>query len=174
MKKIIIILILSIFIFLGCENTRNTPTSKVENFLSRYQMIDSYILNELDSTLKRDSSMNKKQKTKYKKLMEKQYQNLSYKIEKEEIEENNATVDVEIEVLDYQTSINKAKKYFYQHPNEFKNKKSNDFVDYKIKELKKVTEKIKYDITFNLTKKNNIWLLDNISEIDYLKLHGLY
>ena len=50
--------------------------------------------------------MNEEEKKEYKMLLEKQYQNLSYKIKNEEIVGNNATVEVEIEVLDYATSIN--------------------------------------------------------------------
>ena len=50
-------------------------------------------------------------KEKYKDLLEKQYQNLSYKIKDEEIEKDTATVVVEIEVLDYKTAINKVKEY---------------------------------------------------------------
>ena len=63
--------------------------------------------------------MTEEQKKEYKSLIEKQYQNLSYKIKNEEIVGNNATVEVEIEVLDYATSINNSKKYFLEHESEF-------------------------------------------------------
>ena len=54
--------------------------------------------------------MTEEEKLEYKKLLEKQYQNLSYKIKKEIIAKDTATVDVEIEVLDYKNAINKSEK----------------------------------------------------------------
>ena len=45
----------------------------------------------------------------------------------------------------------------------------------RIEELKDVTDKTKYEIKFYLTKdKNNEWVLDDITDIDRQKLHGLY
>ena len=52
-------------------------------------------------------------------MHKKQYQNLSYKIKSEEIDGNNATVDVEIEVYDYATSITESRKYYSEHRDEF-------------------------------------------------------
>lgn len=214
MKRIFILLSLSLLIFAGCENTMNTPTSKVEEFLGKYQKLDKNVISELDEVLKKENSMSDEQKKEYKILLEKQYQNLSYKIKNEEVEGDTATVDVEIEVLDYQTSINKAKEYYAENKDEFDNedskaekdneasedKNNNDsdsdslkdkaedvkdetldkidnissFIDYKIKELKNVNDKTKYDLTFNLTKKDGKWKIDELSDEDRQKLHGLY
>ena len=49
-----------------------------------------------------------------------------------------------------------------------------EFIDYKIKELKNVTDKTKYEITFHLTRVDNEWKVDDISDIDRQKIHGLY
>ncbi|MCI8460561.1 MAG: hypothetical protein HFE81_04120 [Bacilli bacterium] len=207
MKKILIAFLLGIIILTGCDNTMNTPTSKVEDFLGKYQKLDKKVLTELEETLKKDDSMNEEQRKEYQILLEKQYQNLSYKIKNEEIEGDTATVDVEVEVLDYQTSINKSKEYYAEHKDEFKDGDKKDeednsnetvkekveeaaddvkdeakdkidniasFIDYKIKELKTVNEKIKYDLTFNLTKENGEWVIDDLNDEDRQKLHGLY
>ena len=49
------------------------------------------------------------------------------------------------------------------------------FVDYKLSQLKDVTDKAKYDITFYLSKdEDGEWELENISDVDRQKLHGLY
>ena len=49
------------------------------------------------------------------------------------------------------------------------------YIDYKIKMLKNVTDRKKYDITFNLRKdKDDNWKLEDISDIDRQKIHGLY
>ncbi|MDD6942301.1 MAG: hypothetical protein SOV80_00095 [Bacilli bacterium] len=191
MKKILVCLSLFLLLAVGCTNTMNTPTKKVEELLGKYQKMDSTILAQLDSVISEDVNMSDEQKKEYRSLMEKQYQNLSYKVKNEEIKGNNATVDVEIEVFDYATSIAEARKYYSEHKDEFKDEekdddtvgekveeaidKSSKYIDYKIKQLKNVTDKKKYDITFNLSKdEDGIWKLDDISDIDRQKIHGLY
>ena len=178
MKKILIPLFITIIFIIGCENTMNTPTNKVESFLGKYQKMDTSVLEELNNVIQEDNSMTKEQKEEYQKLLEKQYQNLSYKIKNEEVEKEKATVEVEIEVLDYKTSIDKSKKYYEEHIDEFKNDKEETdkktYIEYKLDELKKVNTKTKYEITFNLTKENGIWNIDNLTEIDRKKIHGLY
>lgn len=191
MKKILVCLSLFLLLAVGCTNTMNTPTKKVEELLGKYQKMDSTVLAQLDSVISEDVNMSDEQKKEYRSLMEKQYQNLSYKVKNEEIKGDNATVDVEIEVFDYATSIAESRKYYSEHKDEFKEEekdddtlgekveeaidKSSKYIDYKIKQLKNVTDKKKYDITFNLSKDDDgIWKLDDISDIDRQKIHGLY
>ena len=194
MKKRLIIL-LSIFGLLvsGCGNS-NTPTSKVEEFLGKYQTMDSDVLTQLDNIISNDTSMNDTQKKDYQALMEKQYQNLSYKIKDEKIEGDQATVLVEVEVFDYANSILESREYYNEHRDEFESDDSfNDdkkdesgevvggeidnlasFIEYKIKQLKDVTDKAKYEITFHLTKEDGEWVVEDISDEDRQKLHGIY
>lgn len=220
MKKLLITFSLILILVTGCGTKMGTPTAKVEEFLGKYQSMDSEVLTQLDSVIATDSAMSDNQKKEYKSLMEKQYQNLSYKIKSEEIDGDNASVDVEIEVYDYATSITKSKNYYNEHRDEFMEndtdnsqsneetkendketdesgeiiggvvedatdsigdavedmlEKSEKFIDYKIKQLKDVTDKAKYDITFYLSKdENDEWVLDDISDSDRQKLHGLY
>lgn len=166
MKKMLLIIVLSLFV-LGCDNVMNTPSKKVESFFSRYQNLNIDVLDELDNMISRDSEMNKKEKEEYKKLLEKQYQNLSYKIKNEEVDNQTAIVDVEIEVFDYSKAINNSRKYYIEN-----NKKS--YTKYKLEEMEKVTDKKKYEITFYLTKIKGIWEIENLREEDILKIHGLY
>jgi len=187
MKKILILLVATLIIFTGCENIRNTPTSRVEEFLGRYQKLDSDVLSELENVIDSDNSMNSEQQAEYKTLLEKQYQNLSYKITDEDIKGTKATVTAEIEVYDYETSIINSKKYYLENQDEFKNKKDDneedskegldeitDYIDYKIQELKKVTARKKYDIVFELSKEDGMWQINDLSETDLKKIHGLY
>jgi outer membrane murein-binding lipoprotein Lpp len=200
MKKILFITILSFLLFTGCENTMiNSPTSKVEEFLSSYQNLDNDVREELENIISKDENMTSDQKQEYQDLLEKQYQNISYKITDENTNDDTATVDVEIEVYDYQSSITKSKKYYLEHQDEFNEETSSEdeskveetiddikevtedtidtvksYIDYKIQELKNVTEKTKYDITFTLTKEDGEWVIDELSDDDLLKLHGLY
>ena len=175
----------------GCSTTMNTPTSKVEEFLGKYQNMDDDVTVQLDQVLDEDHSMSEEQKEKYRSILEKQYQNLSYKIENEDIHGDEATVDVEIEVLDYATTIRDAKEYYEEHKEEIeaeskKEQSDNDnaledaaegaaeAVDYKLKELGNVSDTTTYDITFYLTKADGDWKLQNISDLDLQKIHGLY
>lgn len=185
MKRILLGLSFIVLFIVGCTNTMNTPTKRVEELLGKYQKLDSAVLAQLDNVIAEDTTMTDEQKKEYRSLMEKQYQNLSYKIKGEEITGDDASVDVEIEVLDYATSINESRKYYSEHRDEFKDEDidktetviddNTKYIDYKIKELKNVTDKKKYDITFNLAKdKNNNWKLEDISDIDRKKIHGLY
>ena len=175
MKKRLVLLLIIAFLIVGCENIKNTPTSKVEDFLGKYQRMDKDVIKDLENTISNDKEMSKEQQKEYQALIEKQYQNLSYKIKNEEIiNDFTAIVDVEIEVLDYQTTIKNTKKYYQTHLEEFKEYNKEDYIDYKISELKKVTAKTKEDITFQLTKKNQHWSINELSNTDLEKIHGLY
>jgi DNA-directed RNA polymerase subunit L len=48
------------------------------------------------------------------------------------------------------------------------------FMDYKISEMEKVKDTTKYTIEFTLTKVNDEWQLDDLSNSDIEKLHGIY
>lgn len=204
MKKLFIVLLLSLFIVTGCGNSM-TPTGAVEDFLGKYQSMDSDVLAQLDKVVNDDTTMSDEQKKEYKSLMEKQYQYLSYKVTDEEIVGDTATVDVEIEVFDYASSIRKSDEYYEKNKDMFEeayeddNKSKEDmvdnnashegnvntddgnivtqtkkYIDYKIEQMKTVTDKIKYTITFNLSKEDNEWVVDDISDIDRQKIHGLF
>ena len=178
-----------ILVLVGCGNMSNTPTKKVEEFLGKYQSMDSDVLAQLDKVISDDGSMSDKQKKKYRSLLEKQYQNLSYKVKDENIDGDNATVEVEIEVLDYATAQAEAKKYYEEHKDEFKDNDKDDslvegaeesiekmtgYIDYKLKQLETVNDKTKYNITFNLEKDNGKWKVMDLSDEDIEKIHGLY
>ena len=179
MKKILVCLSLFLLLAVGCTNTMNTPTKKVEELLGKYQKMDSTVLAQLDSVISEDVNMSDEQKKEYRSLMEKQYQNLSYKIKDETIDGDKATVEAEIEVYDYKTSMDTSDRYLSEHNDEFlkedKTVDNDKFMTYKLEALDKVKDKVTYTINFSLTKdKDGKWKLDEISDTDRLKLHGLY
>ncbi len=167
MKKIFII-IMSLMLITGCSKEMNTPTSKVERFINDYQNLSDNVIDNLEKSIKKED-LTEKQKKKYQTIMEKQYQNLSYKITDEEIINDTAIVNVEIEVLNYSYSLSNSKKYYEEHKEEIKN-----YNDYKLKELEKVEDKIKYNIVFSLTEFNGVWELNELDKNDLKKIHGLY
>ena len=199
-KKIIVFLSLLVMLATGCGNNMNTPTGKVEEFLGKYQSMDSSVLTQLDKVISDDTTMDDTQKKDYKTLMEKQYQNMSYKIKSEEIDGDEAEVLVEIEVYDYANSIKESRQYYTEHRDEFDDKEigndgadtDNDgmdeegevvggavdtissFITYKIKQLMDVTDKANYEITFHLTKEDGEWEVEDITDVDRQKIHGLF
>lgn len=177
MKKFLLI-IMTLFLLVGCETVMNNPTKRVETFLNKYQTMDSEVLKQLDETLSNDVTLTESQKKDYKDLMKKQYQNLTYTIKDEEVNGDKATVKVEIEVYDFNKAMTKADDYLSENQDEFTDENNNidneKFMDYKIKEMKNANDKVKYTIDFTLTKNNNKWQLDDIDEITRQKIHGIY
>lgn len=176
--KKILIGITALFLIVGCGNMMNTPTKRVEEFLSKYQTQDEKVLSQLDEVIDSSGTMTKEQKEKYRDLMKKQYQNLSYKIKDETEDGDTATVEVEIEVYDYATSIKESETHLTTNKDEFLDEDDEvddeKFMDYKLEQLDEVKDKVKYTLNFTLTKEDNDWKLDDITEIDRQKIHGLY
>lgn len=182
MKKLrkVLLVIIALVIITGCGNMMNTPTKKVEEFLSKYQTQDKEVLDQLDTVIADAGNLTDTQKEEYRKLMKKQYQNLSYKIKSETEDGNNATVVAEIEVYDYGKAISQAENYLTTNRIEFVTDVENDIVDtvkfleYKIKQMTDTKDKVTYTINFTLTKVDGKWKLNDISNIDRQKIHGLY
>ena len=165
------LLFIAILLLVGCERMMNTPTGKVADFLSKYQNLEKNVKKELTNVLEQEQELNKKQKEGYRLLLEKQYHNLAYKITEEKIEKNHATVTAEIEVLDFATTIRNSRKKYQEQIEE---EKESSYIDYQIKELKKVEDKVKHEIVFILKKKDGIWNLTELSKEDYQKINGFY
>ena len=182
MKNIRRFLLLSLTLLLlaGCGNMMNTPTKKVEEFLSKYQTLDKEVLNQLDNVVEESNTFTETQKDDYYALMKKQYKNLNYKIKDEQEENDHATVVVEVEVIDYGKAISGAEAYLATNRDEFVTDLEDDVIDtekfmtYKINRMNDVKDKVTYTINFTLTKEDGTWKLDDLNDIDRLKLHGLY
>ena len=120
MKRIIIIL--SIFFLTGCSDILNTPSRKVEEFLGKYQTMDKEVIKELDDSIEElDASDNYKME--YKNLLMKQYQNLAYSIKDEDITNDKALVETEIEVFDYYNTLEKVDEDINKYKDDFKEEK---------------------------------------------------
>lgn len=179
MKKLAIFFMGLFLLVTGCTSLMNTPTDKVEEYLDKYKTLDSDVLDQLEKVVDEVGDMNDDNKAKYKELMKKQYQNLSYKIKDETIDGDNATVETEIEVYDYKTSMNESDTYLNEHNDEFlkedKTVDNDKFMSYKLEAMDKVTDKVTYTINFSLSKDDDgNWKLDELSDEDRLKIHGLY
>ena len=165
-------------IFLSGCSMDNTPTKKVENFLNNYRNLDETVLTQMNDIVNEDTLMDETQRTTYKDVLKRQYQDLAYTIKDEKIDGDNATVTVEIEVYDFYKVTQDADKYYQENPDEFKdeagNLVENKYIDYRIEQLKANKDKVKYTIDFTLKKVDKVWVMDEISDATRQKIHGLY
>lgn len=177
MKKFIL-LIASIMVFTGCGKILNTPTKKVEIFFGNYQTLDDDVTSQLDKIVAEEESFNTEQRKAYKSLMKKHYQHLKYDIKDERIDGDIATVTVEIEVTDYSKVMSDTEKYLSEHPEEFRNETGeydkSKYMAYRLEQLKDAKDRVKYTLDLTLTKIDDEWRLDQISDVDEQKIHGMY
>lgn len=179
MKKLIYALLI-MFCLTGCNLTKNmdnTPTKKVEAFLSKYQTLNNDVLGDLDDIVDKEDEFSEEQKTKYKDIIKSNYQKMTYKIKDEKIDGDEAIVRAEIEVVDYTKIVSEANKYLKDHPEEFLTDKEYDnslYIDYRLSKLKDAKEKVKYTIEFKLAKADDEWMLDTITDEIRNKINGIY
>lgn len=166
MKKKIIFLTIFAFLLIGCSMS-NTPTSKVEELLSKYQRLDNDISMGINSVLD-EQNLTDTHKERYRKLLETQYKNLSYEIKEEIIDGNNASVIVEIEVIDYKKAINDL-----TFDSNIYTKES--FDEEKLDRLEEAKDKVTYTLELPLTKDNEgTWKLNALTNEQIKKIQGMY
>ena len=168
MKKIIAVILLTL-VFTGCgSNLMNTPTKRVEELFSKYQTLDKDITKEID-TLVKSENLTDEEANRYRNIIEKQYKMLVYNVKDEKIDGDNATVTVQIEVLDYKSAIQKV-DLNYQDDNYDKVKYTKDKLD----ALEQTKDKVTYTIEVPLVKKDKKWQVSNLSNDDLKKIQGMY
>ncbi|MEG2351473.1 MAG: hypothetical protein RSB54_02200, partial [Bacilli bacterium] len=115
---------------------------------------------------------------KYQKLMEKQYDQFAYVIKDTKEEDNKATVTVELTVLNYRSAVLQAEDELAKNPDKFKDDKGNfseeKYMDYKIEKMSNVTDTTTHTIELSLKKENGMWKVNQLSNEEISKLHGLY
>lgn len=175
MKKILLIITGILLLSSGCMNM-NTPTNKVETLLNKYNNNDEAIVLELRDYLDGFSYDDDKKK-KYEDIYLKQFKDLTYEVKDEQIDGDEATVTVQISVYDYYKSEQDSNGYLMEHKEEFYKDDVYDktlFEDYKLEQLSKVDDRIDYTIDFTLTKIDDEWQVDALSDEQLQKIHGIY
>ncbi len=180
MKKFLTFLSFAI-ILTGCsigEDMSNTPTKKVEEYLNNYQTLDSNVLANLDAIVNDEETFDEEQKGTYRDVLKKHYQDLTYTIKEETINGDRATVETEIEVTDYTKAMKAAEDYrttneseFLGEDNEFDEVKFNN---YRLDLIKDSKERVKYTIYFSLTKEDDEWVLNDLTDSEEEKILGIY
>lgn len=175
MKKILIFLFVLLFIT-GCQKQMNNPKSEVQKLFSNYNMLSSDLMVQLDTVIDGEN-LNESQKSKYKDVLKRQYEDLKYRIKDETINDDKAIVSVEIEVYNLAKVIKDAEDYLEDNKDEFYVEKEFDnslFWDYKLDKMYNTNDRISHTLDLSLTKIDNKWVLDNLLETDRQKIHGLY
>ncbi|MDD2505343.1 MAG: hypothetical protein PHF21_03625 [Bacilli bacterium] len=175
-KRYWIFSLLLLFIVSGCM-MGNSPTSKVEELLKRYNNNSDVVKTELGDYL---SSLNLDEDNQagYEGVYLRQYSDLTYEIKDEKIDGNTAEVSVQIKVYDYYNAEIDINNYVSTHQSEFFDDdnvySSEKALKYRIDELKKVNDKVEYTLNFTLTKVNNVWTVDTLTNEQLEKIHGTY
>ena len=114
----------------------------------------------------------------YKKILLKQYKNLKYTILTEEYDNDKALISVNINVYDLNKAeensldyLSKNLKEFYNEDNIFDNSK---YIDYKLNLMYESNDRVDYTIVFLLKKNKNTWILEQPTDEDLEKIHGIY
>jgi len=179
MKKVLGILGLAL-VMTGCslKDMDNTPTKQVESYLNDYQTLNSNVLTSIDALIDQEEMFDEDQQTTYRDIIKKHYQDLTYQVKEETVNGDKATVEVEIEVNDYTKVLKQAETYRTTNQSEFMsdNGKFDEslFNTYKLDLLKNNKERVKYTIYFSLTKTDDKWTLDNLTDTEQEKILGIY
>ena len=173
--KLFFITILMLILTTACS-LGSTPTSAVERLFASYNNNDEEIIVELDDYIN-TSNLTDDQNEKYKEVYLKQFRDLKYEIKEEVIDGDTATVTAQITVYDYYKAETDANDYLTNNSDEFMTDGVYDeekFTDYKLKELDKVNTTVDYTIDFTLTKVDNDWVVNELTNEQLEKIHGAY
>ncbi len=176
MKRLVLV-ILSIFLIVGCSCTlMDTPAKKTEEYLNNYKNLDEDVLSDLDLSAEAEN-LSTENTDLYKETLKRQYQDLKYVIEEEDIDGDEATVTVKVTVYDLYRAGKEADEYLADNPDEFKDNNVYDedsFMEYKINKMKDTETTVDYTIEFYLVKVDGEWVIQEPEATVKEKIHGLY
>ncbi len=174
MKKVITIIFIAM---LFCACGMSSARSEVENYLKKYKTLNSEVLVDLEKVVNNENLTNS-DKDKYRDILKKQYKDLQYEILDEEYDGDNSYVTVKITVYDLYKAQKYANNYLANHSEEFTGINGNydelKFASYKLEQMKDMTERVDYTITFKVTKEKDKYVVSQPTENDLMKLHGIY
>lgn len=178
MKKFLTAIFIILLSACSLMNT-NSPKEKVRELLDKYKNQDNAIISKLDDVISNEYTGDYKER--YKELMLNQYKNLEYNITDEIIDGDTAIVTADVTVYNYGSTLDTANDYLRTHEEEFYKKDSetkeidtDKFMDYKLDLLEETEDRKTYTIEFTLTKEDKEWKLDNLSDENISKIHGIY
>ena len=118
------------------------------------------------TNLTTDTDLNQDIKNRYEKVIKKQYRNLSYEVKEEIIDGDDATVTIQVEVMNYKDAFNKYNRNEYD---------KNEYHTLILDALENTKEMTTYTLDITLTKDDNDnWIIDNLTQENKDKLLGIY
>ena len=118
MKKIygLVLTLIITFMLTGCGKT---ATDAVKKYLDNYKNLDVNVLTDMKDIIEKEN-LNEENSKKYEDIYKKQYTDLSYEIEKEDYNGDEATITVKIDVYDLYKAQKDSTTYLANNPDEFK------------------------------------------------------
>lgn len=177
MKKVILAIICVLFVATGCSMLSKTPSDAVSKFLNKYKNNDTVVVNELNDYLSGEE-LSEEAMEDYREIYLRQYSNMKYEIKEEEINGDEAEVEVQITVFDYYKTNALSGDYFTANQADFINDDGDvdltKYLAYKINKLLDTTDTVDYTLDIKLQKIDNEWEVQPLSLDDLNKLHGTY
>jgi len=166
--------LLMVLTLCGCGET---ATMAVDRFFARYNNLDEAVLQDMNRVIAYEN-INESMHDDYEQIIKKQYKNLTYQIENEVYDGDEAIITVKITVFDLYKVQRDASRYLANNADVFNNEEGiydvSKYLEYKLDKMKNVTEKIDYTIDLYVLKTGNSWQVSSLSESDLEKIHGIY
>lgn len=176
MKKLLSVILAVLFI-MSLSGCGDSATKAVENYLQEYNSLSDNVISDMMDVVT-DEDINDDQKMVYQDIFKKQYQDLTYTIDKEEYDGDEATITVTIKVYDLYKAQKDASNYLKDHQDEFNDDDGeydvSKYIDYKLDQMKNMMDKVEYTIEFYVVKTSDGWVVSSLSDSDLQKIHGIY
>ena len=178
MKKVLLfMLFILVLITTACSLNDGKPNDAIETLFERYRNKDDSVVEQLKEVIMVES-LTDNQKIKYQDLMERQYNSLGYVIKDVKEDYETAVATVEITVLNYKEALANSEEELKNNPEKFNDENGNfseeKYMNYKIDLMEKTDDTISYTLELNLHKENGMWVVEELSNNDISKIHGLY
>ena len=174
MKKMLSLLLI-LLVLTGCGG--NSARGAVDSYLKKYRNLSSEVLVDLENTIDKENLSNDQQ-DKYRDVLKKQYKDLTYEITSEEYDNDVSYVTVKVSVYDLYKAQNDASIYLQNNKDKFTDDTGvydvNKYTDYRLDRMKDTTERVEHTITFTVTKENDKYVVEQPTENDLKKIHGIY
>lgn len=160
-----------------CTGCGDTAKKAVEKHLTMYKNLDSSVLSDMNSIIEKEN-LSEENKAKYEEIFKKQYSDLTYEIENEEYNGDEATITVKVKVYDLYKAQKEVTNYLINNPEEFNDEDnkydSEKFIKYKLEKMKNTMDTTEYTIDFYVVKSSKGWTISPLSNSDLEKIHGIY
>lgn len=177
MKKIISLVIVSIVFLTGCSLFVSKPSDEVVKYLNKYKNNDQIVIDELNMFLE-TQELDDDTLEDYREIYLRQYSNLDYEIKEETVNADKAEVEVQVTVFDYYKTNVESGDYFTANQADFVDDDGDinfsKYIAYKVNKMLDTKDRISYTLNIELTKTDDGWEVEPLSNEELTKLHGTF